>query len=344
MSLKVAVVGTSAWAKMAHLYPIRSHEAAELVGVCGREAARTEAVAAELGTRAFTSFDDMLREARPQALVVAAPNDVHATYAIRALEEGLHVLCEKPLARTLDEARAMLAAAERADRIHMVFLTYRGVPEMQRLGGWIDEGRFGRVHHVSVDYVSDFAWEGGGWRFDPEIGGAGVLADLGPHALDLVQWFGGSIERVCAAIHRRVREPVDRDIAWDTSELLLELRAGGTARCRLSAVDQLPGRVSEEVRVRITGSAGTAELRFWWDRTPELEATFDVGEAPLTNQTPEQAFLEASCQRSIGARAFVDAVRFGAPPRPSFRDGYEIQRLLADAEVGVVGAPRRTVS
>ena len=128
---------------------------------------------------------------------VCTPGDTHAEIAIAALEAGKHVLCEKPLANTVEEAEAMVAAAEKA-AAHgvrsMVGFTYRRVPAIALARQLVAEGRLGTIHHVRAQYLQDWIVDPEAplsWRLDKAKAGSGALGDIGAHIVDLTQFITG---------------------------------------------------------------------------------------------------------------------------------------------------------
>ena len=107
--VRVGVIGTSYFTQMLHLKSLESHPRAEISAICGRNRDRAEELAVEYGIpQVFTDYREMIEQGNLDAVVVAAPDDLHFPMTIAALDAGLHVSCEKPLARTVDHAQQML--------------------------------------------------------------------------------------------------------------------------------------------------------------------------------------------------------------------------------------------
>ena len=171
-----------------------------------RNLANTEDVAVELvggmdisadARRAFTeeydveTYEDVesLYE-RVDAIVVTTPNRFHEEYVVGALDAGLDVLVEKPLAHSLESAERIAATAERTDQICMVGFHNRFAPQVQVLKEHVDAGRFGTVTHVDATFVRRRGIPGrGSWFTDESIAGGGALVDIGAHAIDLALHF-----------------------------------------------------------------------------------------------------------------------------------------------------------
>ena len=189
-TVNVGVVGTSWWSDFWHVPYLCSHPRAELRAVCDRNRARAEEVAAKHSIpRVFTDFREMIRSSKVEAIVVAVPDDLHYAVTMAALDAGLHVMCEKPLAVTVKDARAMCEKAESAGVTHMTNFTYRWMPWYRYVREQIQIGAIGRCYHCSIRYLGSYGrGKTYAWRFD-RAHGCGVLGDLGSHMIDLSRWF-----------------------------------------------------------------------------------------------------------------------------------------------------------
>ncbi len=130
---------------------------------------------------------------------IATPNNAHAEIAIAAVEAGKHVICEKPLARTSEEAGAMYEAVKAADIVHMVAFNYRRTPAVALAKRYIDEGAIGRIINFRGTYLQDWSADPNGplsWRFQESIAGSGALGDIGTHVVDMARYLVGEISEV----------------------------------------------------------------------------------------------------------------------------------------------------
>lgn len=126
--VRVGVIGTGGWAEDFHLPVLASHDDAVLAAICGRDGDRAHELADKYGVaQVLTDYRDMISDAGLDAVVVATPEDLHYPMVMAAVQAGLHVLCEKPIAFSAAQSRGMLSAAERAGIKHMVQFTNRGV-------------------------------------------------------------------------------------------------------------------------------------------------------------------------------------------------------------------------
>ena len=162
-------------------------------------------------------------------IVIATPSALHAEQAIAALERGVAVFCQKPLARDGEETRRVLEAARRSDRLLGVDLSYRHVEALRAAHRAIGEGRIGRLHTLDLAFHNAYGPDKP-WFTQPELSGGGCLIDLGTHLVDLALWLSGAAEaRVATARMLSLHGHEVEDNA--TAELVL---GDGEARARLA--------------------------------------------------------------------------------------------------------------
>jgi len=221
--------------------------APELTALCGRSATEVTAAADRLGWRSVETDWKALLTRDDVALVdICTPGDTHADIAIAALDAGKHVLCEKPLANTVDEARAMAAAAERAAARgvrSMVGFSYRRVPALALARRLVAAGRIGEVRHVRAAYLQDWIVDPEFplvWRLRRESAGSGALGDIGAHIVDLAQYLTGDLlTGVSALTETFIKErplPVAQPVALPNTTGGLSGSAG-TARGEVTVDD-----------------------------------------------------------------------------------------------------------
>ncbi|GGO36570.1 Gfo/Idh/MocA family protein [Streptomyces lasiicapitis] len=187
---------------------------ARLAAVCGRDGTAVRAAADRLGwAAAETDWRALIARDDVDLVDICTPGDSHAEIAIAALDAGKHVLCEKPLANTVEEAEAMAAAAERAaarGQVAMVGFNYRRVPALALARRMVAEGRLGTLRHVRLTYLQDWLVDPSfplTWRLRKDRAGSGALGDLGAHIVDLAQFLTGeAVAGVSALTETFVRE------------------------------------------------------------------------------------------------------------------------------------------
>lgn len=171
-----------------------------LVAVCGRNEDATRAAAERFGYEGYyTDWRKMLENPAVQVFDNGGPNDAHAVPSIAAAEAGKHVFCEKPLARTSEEAYGMLEAVRKAGVQHMVAYNYRFVPALVQAKRLIESGALGRIFHFRGVYLQEWIIDPTFpkiWRLDKTVAGSGSLGDLGSHIIDLARFLVGEPTQV----------------------------------------------------------------------------------------------------------------------------------------------------
>jgi predicted dehydrogenase len=344
---------SQAWRNVASFFelPLRPRMAA----ICGRDQAAVAAAATRLGWPAWeTDWKRLVQRDDVDLVDVCTPGSSHAEISIAALEAGRHVLCEKPLANTVDEARAMAAAAERAATggvRAMVGFNFRRVPAVALARQLVAAGRLGPVRHVRAAYLASHALDPElplAWRHQASEAGSGALGDLGAHAVDLAQHLAGDrIAGVSALTETFVRErplpggggargPVTVDDA-----ALFIARFGGGALGSFEATRLAAGH-TEGLAVELNGELGSVvwelgalnELRLF-DATEE-PATQGFRRIQVTRAEHPYAGAWWPDGHTIGyehtftheVRDLIQAIADGRDPEPTFADGLQVQEVL----------------
>ena len=339
-----------------------------LAAVCGRDAGAVRAAADRLGwAAAETDWRALISREDVDVVDICTPGDSHAEIAVAALAAGKHVLCEKPLANTVEEAEAMAEAAQAAaerGQVAMVGFNYRRVPATSLARKMVADGRIGTLRHVRVTYLQDWLVDREfplTWRLRKETAGSGALGDLGAHIVDLAQYLAGEpVVGVSALTETFVRErPLlsgsssglsaaggsDRGAVTVDDAALFTGRFASGALASFEATRFATGR-KNSLRIELNGENGS--LAFDLERLNEL--SYHDGTEPGTHAgfrrilvtEPDHPYLEAWWPPGHGlgyehtfvhqARDLVHAIADGAQPLPSFADGLQVQRVLAAVE------------
>ena len=338
--VRIGVIGTSGWADDFYLSTLSGYERADLTAICGRNQDRAgEMTAKHSIPQIYSDYRQMIDEAHLDALVVAAPDDLHYEMTMAALDAGLHVLCEKPLANRADQARQMLDKAEGAGIKHMVTYTWRWIPQVQYIKHLLGEGYLGRPYQGSFRFSfrsrhnRDYSWSIDADRSN------GVLSNLGSHIIDMARWLLGDVATVSASLTTQVeRDGIDGcplNPANDSSFVLLEFNSG--AHCSIEN-SYLAHRADEGgISLALYGEKGTLLSDHFigildyvvrgaqGDKDkihplqipPEYMRGFQVG-----------SLLGAYETESIGPRLFIDSILNDKTVEPNFYDGYENQRVI----------------
>lgn len=328
----------------AHLEGLRRIPEFQVHAVCGPNPERARAFAERYGIRTtVTEPEELLNLASIDAVLVDAPDRAHAPLVLAAAAHGKHIFCEKPLAASLAEAQAMVAAARRANVRTLMGFSNRWHPLFLRVRDMLAAGELGTVYHVhSQNFNAGLLGPAPAftWRTDPARTGSGILGDLGAHAIDLIQFLLGPITEVCASL-RTCRTPLIDPLTGQEHEatvdddvnVLLRLADGVEGTLALS---RLGAAYSDfpigHRQLLIDGSAGglayaNGEARLYrpnhsWQALP--------GEV-IPPGMPHAEFLARGTERIL--RTFLEAIRTGRDLAPTLEDGLRCQAVLHAAVV-----------
>lgn len=187
-----------------------------LKAVCSRNEEKVRAFAEQWGYESIeTDWRKIIERDDIDAIDICTPNDTHAEIAIAAAAAGKMILCEKPLARTLEEAKTMVDAIEKAGVKNTVWYNYRRVPAVTLAKQIVDSGKLGRIFHYRANFLQDWTInpdvpQGGAatWRLDVDAAGSGVTGDLLAHCIDTAMWINGGIKDVSAVTETFIKERV----------------------------------------------------------------------------------------------------------------------------------------
>lgn len=203
-TLRVGIVGLG-WTGWTHLQAYKELPDVEVIALAGYEEDRLAKYGREFGVpNLYRDYQDLLARDDLDLVSICTPNNLHAPVAIMALEGGRHVVCEKPLARTVVEGEAMVTAARKADRVLHTVFNHRARGDVAVLKRYIDEGSLGRVYHAKATWMRRNGIPTlGSWFTNKELAGGGPLIDLGVHMLDLALFLTGepTIATVSAATY-----------------------------------------------------------------------------------------------------------------------------------------------
>lgn len=197
--LQVAVIGCGSVGSI-HVARWAEVSGARIASICDSNAEQAFRAATEFGAEAHTEWEELLGEGGLDIVDICVPPNLHAPIALRALEQGMHVLCEKPLARNPEEACSMVRKAEECGKLLMTAFCHRFHPPVLFAKEMIDNDDLGRI----IMFRSRFSRGRGGaedrWGADPEIAGGGVLMGNGVHSIDLFRYLVGEVASVTGKI------------------------------------------------------------------------------------------------------------------------------------------------
>ena len=232
-----------------------------LVSISGRTAEKVEEARRLHGwEEATTDWREQVADERVQLFDNGGPNDLHAEPTIEAARNGKHVLCEKPLGRSAEEAHTIWRAAEEAGVVHMCGFNYRFVPAVRLAREIVESGDLGELFHFRARYLQSWGVDAPpSWRFDKEAAGSGALGDLGAHIVDLGRYLIGEP----AAVGAVVRTFIEGHEVDDSFAATVEFEGGVVGTLEASRL--ATGRINQNT-FEINGSRGSVSLR---RRAPE---------------------------------------------------------------------------
>jgi predicted dehydrogenase len=318
----------------------------DVVAVCQRNQETARTVAARYNVPAiFDRWEQMLEDAKPDIVVIASPPHLHREIALRALEQGAHVLCEKPLAMTAAEGRDMVEAARRAQRVAMTSFNWRFIPAMLRFHALVEEGAVGRLFHAAGRWLGARGADESTpvtWRMDRAQAGHGAMGDQGVHVIDLIRWHFGEFARVTAqaGVAHPTRAVLDGGRPADAEDfcsVLGELASGGQVTFTVSRA----ARGANEAFLEAYGSQGALVYRL--DREKPKWYVGDLRAAGASG-TLQPVHVTAGLPRSAGegdqmevvgkttiaplVKRLLEGIRKGESPSPSLEDGLRAQLVL----------------
>ncbi|MBS4174891.1 Gfo/Idh/MocA family oxidoreductase [Bacillus sp. FJAT-49736] len=192
--VKVGVIGCGSIATHRHLPEYAANESVEIVAVCDIVEERAKKRASKYGTKYYTKYEELLADDEIEAVSVCTPNYLHAPVSIAALEAGKHVLCEKPMATSYTEAKAMIDAAENNRKKLMIAHNQRFVESHRKARAIIESGKLGKIYsfRTAFGHGGPEGWSVDGensWFFKKEEAFIGAMGDLGVHKTDLLRYI-----------------------------------------------------------------------------------------------------------------------------------------------------------
>lgn len=316
--VKIAVVGAGHVAQVAHIPAYQKNSEARLVAVVDDDPVKARRTKEQFGfAEWYEDISDMLSQAEVDAVDVCTPNYLHAPMAIAAIRSGHHVLCEKPLARSADEARKMVEAAEKYNRVLMVAMNNRFREDVTTLHRFVKGKELGEVQMVKAGWLRpSIDWQDRSWFTERVKAGGGALLDLGTPIMDLAVWISNLKKPTgvtCSTYGRKGRTGVE-----ESACAMVRFAGGASLMLEVNWNLREPRDV---VYVQIYGSSGAAMLN------PLTVHKFIHG--VYVNVTPaleQRGLYKRSYQAEIDH--FIDCVQRKKKPRTSGAEALRVLRIL----------------
>src|SRR3954453_4541706 len=355
---------SNAYRQVAHFFDVDPKP--RMVAIAGRDEAGVKAAAEQLGWEGYeTDYHDLIARPDVQLVDVSTPGDTHKEVVLAALAAGKNVICEKPLANNLAEAREMLEAARNSGTVAVVNYNYRRVPAVQFAKKLVDDGAIGEIRHWRAVYLQDWINDPNFplvWRLKKELAGSGALGDIAAHITDLGLYIVGPIVEVVGTLSTYIkRRPVATeqgagaglgaasgaemgDVTVDDSTTFLARFSNG-ASGTFEATRLAPGRRNYN-SFEINGSKGSIvfnlerlnELGVYFVDDPEGEKGFrkllvtDGSHPYVAHWWPSGHIIGWEHTFTHAISDLMTGIKTGVNPAPSFADGFKCQAVLDAVE------------
>lgn len=347
--VKIGVVGASWFSDLWYLPVLKKHPNVLLQAICSKNGESARRMAKKYSvSNVYSSYHSMIVEEELDGICIVTPNDTHKAITLMAIENGLHVMCEKPLAIDSKEAFEMFSLASKKGMVHAVNFTYRENSGIQRIIEMVRNGKLGKVLEGDFEYSGDYGLGGSpGWRGNnSEAGIGGILQDLGSHLIDLAQVTVGEkiIEVMGMSTFLESGPPnmlvefPESNQAADSVQFLAKFASGFQATFRTSWIS-IQGNKGQTIEIKINGTEGS--IRFvatelgtslyfakkgekWQQITLDDSTSFN-----LNTERSEENFRPWRLSSKNEVWKWIDKINGDHQAAiASFEDGYYVQKVI----------------
>lgn len=346
-SINVGVIGTGSISAM-HLQSYQKHANANLLAVCDLNEERAQRAAEKYGaTKVYTDYNELLADPEIDAVSICTWNNTHAEISIAALNAGKHVLVEKPLCRTVEEALQVQEAVKSSGKLLQVGFVRRYDPNAQMLREFADKGEFGDIYFAKASSVRRLG-NPGGWFSDIERSGGGPLIDIGVHVIDLCWYMMGRPKPVSVSantyrklgnrsnvrnlsFYKAADYDAEKNTVEDMANAMIRFENGASLLVDVSFTLHSKENLQS---VKLYGDKGGFEI------DPEVVIVTEKHDTIINiqPQTDNKGFdFDAAFQSEVDH--FISSIENGTSPLSPVEDGVEIMKILCgiyeSAEKGV---------
>ena len=337
--IRIGIIGTGGMARV-HAEEFSKIANCEVVAACDLNASRLASfVEAHNIPYAFGSVEALLSSGQVDAVSIVTPDPFHKKLSIQALEAGMHVLCEKPLALNASDAKEMADAAKKAKCINMVNLSYRNAHSLQKARELIAMGRIGNIRHVEASYLQSWLvspkwgdWKTEDtwlWRLSSAHGSKGVLGDVGVHILDFVRFPVGdfaSVNCTLTTFDKAENNQIGEYHLDANDSALITARMNNGAMASIQASRWATGHLND-LRLVIHGDKGAVKVSL------QLDQEWDRLEVCLDDDVIDCVWKELKCDHTPNIyQRFIQSILSGVQDQPDFEAGLQVQRVLDACE------------
>ncbi|MDC3416055.1 Gfo/Idh/MocA family protein [Aquibacillus salsiterrae] len=332
--------------------------------ISGRNESAVAEAAEKMGWQSYeTDWRKVIERDDIEIVDIVTPNHTHAEIAIAAAEAGKHIITEKPLALTLDEAKRMYEAVKKNKVKHMICHNYRFAPAVQFAKKLIDDGKIGRIYHFRANYLQDWIMDPDFplvWRLKKEVSGSGALGDIGAHSIDLARFLVGEFDELVGTMETFIKQRPISEMSGGLSakadksqmgEVTVDDAVAFIAKFENGALgtfeaSRFAGGNRNKNKIEINGEKGS--IRWDMENMNNLEVYLASDEPGL------QGFRLINCTEEIHPYAgaywppghiigyehtfihliheFLSGIAENYQPKPNFDDGVKNQQVLVAIE------------
>lgn len=335
-SINVGVIGTGSISAM-HLQSYQKHANANLLAVCDLNEERARLAAEKYGaTKVFTDYRELLADPEIDAVSICTWNNTHAEISIAALNAGKHVLVEKPLCRTVEEALRVQEAVKSSGKLLQVGFVRRYDPNAQMLREFADNGEFGEIYFAKASSIRRLG-NPGGWFSDIERSGGGPLIDIGVHVIDLCWYMMGRPKPVAVSantyrklgnrsnvrnlsFYKAADYDAEKNTVEDMANAMIRFENGASMLVDVSFT--LHSKDNQQ-SVKLYGDKGGFEI------DPEVVIVTEKHDTIINiqPQTDNKGFdFNSAFQSEVNH--FIASIENGTQPLSPVEDGVEIMKIL----------------
>jgi predicted dehydrogenase len=319
--LRIAVVGAGgiggthlkAYAGLSHL--------CEIVGIADVHLPAAQERVAQFGGQAFQDFAVMLDTVKPDAISICTPPNMHQAVASAAAQRNIHVLCEKPPARTLAETQALVAAMQQSKAILQFAFCHRFHQPVKQAQALIASGQLGKVVQIYNRFGFRFGRAGQSWFTEREIAGGGILIDTLVHSIDIFRALAGEVTQVVGKISTTLP---DLQVE-DSASILVTSVTGAIGALTCSWVTPV-----SEAEIRIYGSEGEAVIDYGQPGGLRYRLAGEAEWTQLPFDEPDRFYQQAE--------HFLHCVATGQHPKVTGQDGLAVMRVIEAAYQSASGS------
>jgi len=331
--IKIGIIGTGGMAHQ-HARSFQDIYGVSVTACCDIDEERVTGYAKEFKIPStYTDVDKLLTEADVQAVSVVTPDPFHAPLSLKALASGKHVLCEKPLAVTYEDAQAMADAANNAGVINMVNLSYRNSSALIKAAELVQDGKLGDIKHVEASYFQSWlSSDGWGkwhvspqwlWRLSSEHGSKGVLGDVGVHILDFATFPAGKMASIHCQMKTFDKAPgnvVDGYTLDVNDSAVMTIEFANGALGSVTATRYATGHANS-LNLSVHGTDGALRI--------DLDKSYEELEVCLADDRHEFKWETITCDPTPSIyQRFITSIHTGQNDQPDFGRGAELQKAL----------------